>query len=183
MDQSASPGCFNSSTTRLPLEASTPISCGSSSSRGRLLATNSVENLTDSGSPTLLESSLEDVSEEQLIGKFLAEGCGCRYGPKSSQCCYFLERALINKCRQDCLQLDSDELDLVVLSCIHCHLSLPDQPTQRVSNHRAGEGIETCHLQERYFREQLGLIVSILLTLFVSNVFLQNGYCHAVRFC
>ena len=41
------------------------------------------------------------------------------------------------------------------------------------------EGIQTCHLQEQYFREQLGLIVSILLTLYVSNVFFHN----AVRFC
>ena len=40
-----------------------------------------------------------------------------------------------SKFRQDCLQLDSNELDLVVLSCIQSHLSLPDQATQRSSHH------------------------------------------------
>ena len=44
----------------------------------------------------------------------------------------------MNKCRQDCLQLDSNELDLVVLSCIQSHLSLPDQATQRSSYHDTG---------------------------------------------
>ena len=39
-------------------------------------------------------------------------------------------------------------------------------------------------MQEQYFREKLGLIISIInsfLTLFVSNVFLQIGCCYAVR--
>ena len=44
----------------------------------------------------------------------------------------------MSKCRQDCLQLDSNELDLVVLSCIQSHLSLPDQATQRSSHHDTG---------------------------------------------
>ena len=44
----------------------------------------------------------------------------------------------MSKCRQDCLQLDSNELDLVVLSCIQSHLSLPDQATQGNSYHDTG---------------------------------------------
>ena len=44
----------------------------------------------------------------------------------------------MSKCRQDCLQLDSNEYDLVVLSCIQSHLSLPDQATQRRSHHDTG---------------------------------------------
>ena len=36
-------------------------------------------------SSVLLESSLEDISEEQLLDKFLCEGCGYRYGPKDTR--------------------------------------------------------------------------------------------------
>ena len=89
-------------------------------------------------SSVLLESSLEDLSEEQLLDGFLSEGCGCRFAPKDTQCCLLLERSGISKCRQDCLQLENSELDLVVLSCIHSHLSLPNQPTQHVSHHPTG---------------------------------------------
>ena len=44
----------------------------------------------------------------------------------------------MSKYRQDCLQLGSNELDLVVLSCIQSHLSLPDLSTQRTSHHDTG---------------------------------------------
>ena len=95
-------------------------------------------DISTGGSSVLLESSLEDVSEEQLLNKFVFEGCGCKFGPKSSQCCHFLETSVMSKCRQDCLQLDSNELDLVVLSCIQSHLSLSDQATQCSSHHDTG---------------------------------------------
>ena len=41
-------------------------------------------DISDGGSSVLLESSLKDVSEEQLLNKFISEGCGCTFGPKSS---------------------------------------------------------------------------------------------------
>ena len=99
------------------------------------LTTDPTMDVSTGGSSVFLEISLEDVSEEQLLKKFVSEGCGCTFGPKNSQCCHFLERSVMSKCRQDCLQLDSNELDLVVLSCIQSHFSLPDEATQRSSHH------------------------------------------------
>ena len=95
-------------------------------------------DISTDGSSVLLESSLEDVSEEQLLNEFVSEGCVCTFEQKSLQCCHFLERSVMSKCRQDCLQLESNELDQVVLSCIQNHLRVPDQATQRSSYHDTG---------------------------------------------
>ena len=101
-------------------------------------------------SVSFLQSSLEDLNEEQLLDKFLLDGCGCRFGPNGTQCCAFLDRSVISKCREDCLQLESSELDLVVLSCIQSHLCLPDQQTQHVSHHPTKYNSQT--RSEYYFR-------------------------------
>ena len=73
---------------------------------------------------SFLESSLKDPNDT-----FLLDGCGCKFGPKGTQCCAFLDRSVISKCREDCVQLESSELDLVVLSCIQSNVCLPDQQT------------------------------------------------------
>ena len=39
-------------------------------------------DISTDGSSVLLESSLEDVSEEQLLNEFVSEGCGCTLDEK-----------------------------------------------------------------------------------------------------
>ena len=46
-----------------------------------------------------------------------------------------ISRETVQKCREDCLELSRDELDLVVLSQIHFLRGIPEQPTLRQSHH------------------------------------------------
>ena len=133
MDIGASPGAVN---LELPQAASTSSASTPSSRINRLPTSPLTTELASANESSVeLESSLEDVSKEHLLDSFLSEGCGCVFGPNSTQCCQFLERFVISKCIQDCLELERNELDLVVLSCIHSHLSFPDHHMQRVSHH------------------------------------------------
>ena len=58
----------------------------------------SVSHLTSdpATSVSFLQSSLEDLNEEQLLNKFLLDGFGSRFGPKGSQCFAFLDRSVIS---------------------------------------------------------------------------------------
>ena len=127
MATAASPSNSNSGEVQTASTPTVPCSAGRKS----------VSHLTSdpAASVRFLQSSLEDLNEEQLLDKFLLDGCGCRFGPKATQCCAFLDRSVISKSREDYLHLESSVLDLVVLSCIQSHLCLPDQQTQHVSHH------------------------------------------------
>ena len=59
-------------------------------------------------------------------------GCDCSGTPKCSDT---LSKEAIIKCRQECMELTKDELDLVVMSQIRSLRSNPDQPTSRSSHH------------------------------------------------
>ena len=85
-----------------------------------------------------LDSSMEDIREEQTMEEFISNGCGCQLGPKETSCVKYLTRQIVERCRQDCLELSRDELDLIVLSQIHSLRSTPDQPTLRLSHHVTG---------------------------------------------
>ena len=66
---------------------------------------------------------------------FVTKSCGCKYGPGSTPCSAFLNKATIKRHREDNLELSKDELDLVVLAQIRAHRKTADQETLRVSHH------------------------------------------------
>ena len=84
MDLPASP---ETTTLEHPQTTFTPAVSGPRSRTNDLLVspltTGPTMDISTDGSSVLLESSLEDVSEEQLLNEFVSEGCGCTLGPKS----------------------------------------------------------------------------------------------------
>ena len=90
----------------------------------------------DDSIPVSLESSKEDLSEESCVEQFISDTCGCKTGPGQSACSTLLTRETIVKCRQDNLELASNELDLVVLGQIRVHHSVSSQSTPCLSRHK-----------------------------------------------
>ncbi len=86
----------------------------------------------------LADSSMEDTREDQSVEEFTTSGCGCHLGPENTPCAKYLTQESVQKCRQDCLGLTRDELDLVVFSQIHSLRSTPEQPTLHQSHHVTG---------------------------------------------
>ena len=81
-----------------------------------------------------LEESLEDRDEQHEIERFFSKGCGCKFGPKNTQCSEFVTKVIVTS-RQECMELTKDELDLIVLSNIRAHQALEGQVTLRSSHH------------------------------------------------
>ena len=63
-----------------------------------------------------------DSDELQTIRNFLSNGCGCQFGPKMQHCSSELSFRDVLESHANCLQLSKEELDLIVLSHLHCHL-------------------------------------------------------------
>ena len=63
-----------------------------------------------------------DSDELQTIRNFMSNGCGCQFGPKMQHCSSELSFSDVLESRANCLQLSKEELDLIVLSHLHCHL-------------------------------------------------------------
>ena len=55
-----------------------------------------------------------DTSEVEKVSMFIDKGCGCKLGPKNSPCSSVIARELAVQCRNNCQQLESSELDMVV---------------------------------------------------------------------
>ena len=63
-----------------------------------------------------------DENELELIGNFLAKGCGCTYGSDGSRCTSSFNADLLSQLRSDRLEFTRDELDLVIFSHIRSSL-------------------------------------------------------------
>jgi len=88
---------------------------------------------------TDLELSVEDAHEVETVDDFITKGCGCQYGPGNTQCSSFLNKDVVEACRQDNMDLTRDELDLVVLAQIRAHPTDDKQPTLHASHHTTGD--------------------------------------------
>ena len=63
-----------------------------------------------------------DGDELGTIRNFLMAGCGCQLGPKANHCSSTLSYSEVLESRTNCLQLSKEELDLIILSHLQCHL-------------------------------------------------------------
>lgn len=68
------------------------------------------------------ESSLEhSENETQMfasVRKFLQDGCKCRHGPRNGPCSSQFTKETVMSNLNNCLELSSSELDLVILANI-----------------------------------------------------------------
>ena len=69
-----------------------------------------------------LDLTETDGDELETIRNFLKAGCGCQFGPKAHHCSSTISYSEVLECRTNCLQLSKEELDLIVLSHLQCHL-------------------------------------------------------------
>ena len=69
-----------------------------------------------------------DTSEVEKVSLFFDKGFGCKLGPKNSSCSSVIARDLAVQCRNNCQQLESSELDIIVMSQLQALRTHPDQP-------------------------------------------------------
>ncbi|KAK2562754.1 hypothetical protein P5673_014472 [Acropora cervicornis] len=69
-----------------------------------------------------LDLTENDGDELKTIRNFLKAGCGCQLGPKAHHCSSTTSYSEVLECHTNCLQLSKEELDLIVLSHLQCHL-------------------------------------------------------------
>ena len=62
-----------------------------------------------------LEPRATDIEEQQKIDSFMEKYCGCTNGPKKSPCSKFFPREVVASSRDNCAQLRTRELDLVIM--------------------------------------------------------------------
>lgn len=95
--------------------------------------------VTSDDSPPLSEFELSssDLDEAERVDTFFSKNCGCKLGSRNSTCSSVLCRDLAVTTRNNCLQLERSELDLVVLSQLQAFRTHPDQSvSERRSSHR-----------------------------------------------
>lgn len=63
----------------------------------------------------------EDAKEARLMDLFITEGCKCTLGPKKQPCCQTLNRETIVCTRNNCLEMSTVELDMLVLANLGAH--------------------------------------------------------------
>ena len=63
----------------------------------------------------------DDEKEARLIDLFIAEGCKCSLGPKKQHCSQALNRETIMCTRNNCLEMSTIELDMLVLANLDAH--------------------------------------------------------------
>lgn len=63
----------------------------------------------------------EDEAEMTLVNNFIAAGCNCSLGPKKSPCSLLFSKETISAIRMNCLEMTSEELDMVILSHLSAH--------------------------------------------------------------
>ena len=106
-----------------------------------LTAVPSTSDISEDYSPVSeFELSSTDLDEAGKVDTFFSNGCGCKLGPKKTACSSVISRHLATTRRNDCLQLERSELDLVILSQLQALRTHPDQPVQRQSS-----GLSTQH--------------------------------------
>ena len=77
---------------------------------------------------TEFDYSSIDLDEARKVDTFFTDGCGYKLGPKKSACSSVLSRDLATTVRNNCLQLESSELDLVIFSQLQALRTHPEQP-------------------------------------------------------
>ena len=80
------------------------------------------------------ELSFSDSREHNAIDSFFAKGCGYQLGSKKIPCSSTISKELAISARNACLQLDSSELDLVVLAQL-----------QALRTHSQQRVLDACH--------------------------------------
>ena len=106
-----------------------------------LTAVPSTSDISEDYSPVSeFELSSTDLDEAGKVDTFFSNGCGCKLGPKKTACSSVISRHLATTTRNDCLQLERSELDVVILSQLQALRTHPDQPVQRQSS-----GLSTQH--------------------------------------
>lgn len=106
-----------------------------------------------SGEPDLnedaveLDNSIEDREESELIKKFFSENC-CKLGSKQSPCYQQFSKEKLVSARQECLELNHDELDIAILAQIRAYRTVANEDEasartqrQRVKYHFGGQVI------------------------------------------
>ena len=58
---------------------------GNEASHG--VETSTLSGLEGGSGPVSLDSSLEEIREEQSLEEFISQGCGCHLGPQETQAC------------------------------------------------------------------------------------------------
>ena len=75
----------------------------------------------------MLNGAMSDVNHRESktcdelldeLKKFLQDGCGCTLGPKNGPCCRQFPEKIVLFNLNNCLELSSLELDLVILTSI-----------------------------------------------------------------
>ena len=89
----------------------------------------SSDNETDEESQNGVEFEFEfglsdvDRSERSIVEFFLRKGCGCAHGDKENPCSSTIPLEDVVDCRNNCAELSSTELDLVILGTIHSSIN------------------------------------------------------------
>ena len=86
---------------------------------------NETEQESQNGGEFEFEFGLSDVdrSERLIVEFFLRKGCGCAHGDKESPCSSTIPLEDVVDCRNNCAELTSTELDLVILGTIHSSIN------------------------------------------------------------
>lgn len=93
------------------------------------------DSTLSSTSANEFDLSISDQGEAERVEEFFSETCGCKLGPKSTPCSSLLCRELLVTRRNDCIQLESSELDLVILAQLQALRAHSDQPlTEHLSS-------------------------------------------------
>ena len=90
-----------------------------------------------SGTGTALndfEHSFEDREEAESIRIFFSSSC-CKLGPSKGPCYKQFSQESILRAREESLELEHDELDLVILSHLLVHRSSPSDKTELKASH------------------------------------------------
>lgn len=77
----------------------------------------------DSDNDLEFEFSEVDKSEHAKVEAFISESCGCTQGDQGKPCSSAIQTEDIIECRNNCFELSSTELDLVILGTIHSSLN------------------------------------------------------------
>ena len=77
----------------------------------------------DSGNDLEFDFSEVDKSERAKVEAFISESCGCTQGDQGKPCSSTIQTEDIIDCPNNCFELSSTELDLVILRTIHSSLN------------------------------------------------------------
>ena len=87
-----------------------------------------------------LDRSLEDREEEVIVREYFGGSPCCVLGPKKGPCGTHAGRQRFLHARQESLDLEKKELDLVVLATLHASSSLPKDPSSQLTITPLGSG-------------------------------------------